>query len=108
MKNLIPLIAALLSAAGSSLDVQAAYDADMKASNDAGVASVVVDPAKVFTQADIDAAVAKAVSAVPVSPSQSGDKIFSQADMDKAIADLKALVLAEVQKDESNVEALLK
>lgn len=66
------------------LKLQAGLDADVASAHDQGfkegVASVVADPSKVF----------------------------SQEDLDKSIADFKAIILAEIQKDEANLEALLK
>jgi len=92
--------------------LQAGFDADILAAHDLGfkegVASVVIDPLKVFSQADLDKAVADALAALGQLPLPVSDKAFSQADLDKAIADFKAIILAEIQKEEANIEALLK
>lgn len=109
MKALLELLATLQTQLAMLTDLQASYDLDVKAAHDAGVlegvASVIIDPAKIFTQADLDKAVSDAVAALgngSVSPSS--DKIFSQAEMDAAIVQVKASILAKIKLEEVNLE----
>jgi hypothetical protein len=109
MKSLLLLLVPFLSALGSTLDVQAQYDADIKTAHDEGVASVVIDPAKVFTQSDVDAAFAKGVASVPSVPSVGVDpsKQFAQSDIDAAIAAFKLQALAAMKSEEGALEKIL-
>ncbi len=109
LKQLADTITALQA---QLVDAQAAADALAKLNYDKGfadgVASVVVDPSKQFSQADLDKAVADAVSPL-------NDKIVAlQAQVDgvpaliaQAKADLKAAFLVILQADEVDAEAKL-